>query len=1000
MRVYVVRRCCWLLILPWTLSGSAALAEETETLFREQVSPILSRRCIGCHGPHQQEAGLSLATADAFQAGGDSGPPVIAGDADGSLLIEMIAGPEPAMPKDTAALTEEEVAVIRRWIAAGAVWPEGWVVEEAAVEDHDWWSLQPLERPPLPAVEVADRTLVRNAIDAFVFAQLRRHGLAPSPEADRRTLIRRLYFDLTGLPPTYDEVQAFVQDTHPLAYERLVDRLLSSPHYGERWARHWLDVVHYGDTHGYDKDKLRPNAWPYRDYVIRSFNSDKPYARFVCEQIAGDVLWPDTRDGIEATGFIAAGPWDFIGHAEVPESKYDGKVARNLDRDDMVGSTINTFLSLTVQCARCHNHKFDPITQEHYYSLQSVFAALDRADRSYDIDRQVAFRRQELSDEQSRLQDVQQELTDEVNRQGGDTLRALDERIAELRRAGMSEPEAYGYHSQVSLDPLVAKWVQVDLGAPTSLDRIVLVAAKDNFNGIGAGFGFPARFRVEISDTADFGDATLIADYTAADFENPGVTPVSLPAERQSGRYVRVTATKLAQRQDDYIFALAELLAITPDGSNAAAGAEVEAFDSIEAPPRWRRTNLVDQRYVGSDGGLESRTLLSELVAQRKQRIEQQVAPALRARLDDVRRQLEEVEGKLSALPPPQIVYAGTIHRGSGAFAGTGASGGAPREIRILLRGEISHPGPVVGPGALPVIPTVDWRFDLPDDHTEGDRRAALARWLVRSDNPLVWRSIVNRLWLYHFGRGIVDSPNDFGRMGQLPTHPELLDWLALEFRDGPQSIKQLHRLIVTSHVYRQSSADIPEHARLDADNRWLWRMNRRLLTAEGIRDSVLWASGTLDRRMYGPGFQDFVIERPEHSPHYQYHLYDPDDITTHRRSIYRFIVRSQQQPFMESLGCADPSQSVPKREPALTSIQALTLMNNRFMVRMSEHFAERIAERARDPSQHVEWAFRLALGRSPTVAEADSLKQFADRFGLPYACRVVLNLNEFVFVD
>ena len=272
------------------------------------------------------------------------------------------------------------------------------------VADIDWWSLRPLQTVAIPNLSEQDAEWARNPIDAFAVRRMRQHGLAPSREADRRTLIRRLYFDLIGLPPTPQQIEQFLHDQDPMAYEKLVDRLLESPHYGERWARHWLDVVHYGDTHGYDKDKPRPNAWPYRDYVIRSLNHDKPYHRFVMEQIAGDALWPDTRDGIEATGFISAGPWDFIGHAEVPEDKLDGQVARNLDRDDMVTSTMNTFLSLTVQCARCHNHKFDPITQEHYYSLQSIFAALDRADRQYDPVPEVAAKRRKWNAAKERME--------------------------------------------------------------------------------------------------------------------------------------------------------------------------------------------------------------------------------------------------------------------------------------------------------------------------------------------------------------------------------------------------------------------------------------------------------------------------------------------------------------------------------------------------------------------------------------------------------------------
>src|SRR5437867_4063994 len=428
----------------------------------------------------------------------------------------------------------------------------------------DWWSLKPLVRPSVPASTLQRFNASTNPIDAFVMARLDGKGFRPSPEADRRTLIRRLSFDLIGLPPTPEEIEAFIADKDPRAYEKLVDRLLASPQHGERWARHWLDVVHFGETHGYDKDKPRPNAWPYRDYVIRAFNEDKPYARFVQEQVAGDVLFPGTRDGIEALGFIAAGPWDLIGHEEVPESKVDGKIARHLDRDDMVANTIQTFNSLTVQCAQCHNHKFDPIPQEDYYSLQAVFAALDRTDKRYDTDPAVAKKRAALEAEQ---------------------------------------------------------------------------------------------------------------------------------AEK-------------------------ELL----------------------------------QSFAKTLSGLKQ---------------------------------------ELSNLPPQSVAYVGAVHTGSGSFAGTGAKGGTPRPIHVLNRGNVQTPGKEVGPGALSCVAGLPSRFPLADAHSEGDRRAALAHWLTSTNNPLTWRSIVNRVWQYHFGRGLVETPNDFGRMGSPPSHPELLDWLACEFRDGGQSLSR-----------------------------------------------------------------------------------------------------------------------------------------------------------------------------------------------------------------
>jgi hypothetical protein len=621
----------------------------------------------------------------------------------------------------------------------------------AQEKDKDkWWSLEPLARPALPSVKASG--WARNPIDAFILAKLDSLGLKPSPEADRATLVRRVTFDLIGLPPTPEEIESFVRDGRPDVYERLVDRLLASPAYGERWARHWLDVVHYGDTHGYDKDKPRPNAWPYRDYVIRAFNEDKPYWRFVQEQLAADVLFPDEPRLIPALGFIAAGPWDFIGHAEVPETKIDGKVARHLDRDDMVTNTMQTFTSLTVQCAQCHNHKFDPIAQEDYYSLQAVFAAVDRTDRAYDTDPALARMRTELK------------------------------------------------------------------GKPN----------------------------------------------------------------------------------------------------------------------------------------------------------------------------------ELAALPPPRMAYVGSVHSGQGAFRGTGPDGGKPRRIFVLARGNVLKPGMEIGPGALHAVTALPARFTLPPGHSEGDRRAALAKWLTDSRNPLAWRSIVNRVWHYHFGKGIVETANDFGRNGQLPTHPDLLDWLAVEFRDNGQSLKGLHRLVVTSATYRQSSSGNLASENIDANNRSLWRMNRRRLEAEAVRDSVLMIAGKLDRRMYGPSFQDFVIDKPEHSPHYEYHLFDPDDPKCHRRAVYRFIVRSQQQPFMTTLDCADPSMQVDRRNESNSALQALAMLNNDLMIVMAKHYAAKLEQHGID----VEQASFECLGRRPSAEEIEALRQYSRKHGLANACRVLFNLNGFAFVD
>jgi hypothetical protein len=371
-----------------------------------------------------------------------------------------------------------------------------------------------------------------------------------------------------------------------------------------------------------------------------------------------------------------------------------------------------------------------------------------------------------------------------------------------------------------------------------------------------------------------------------------------------------------------------------------------------------------------------------------------------RDELTAIAKSLDDTSRDLAKLPPPQVVYAGMVHYGSGAFTGTGPSGGKPRAIHILKRGDVRTPDKEVGPGTVPLLPGDDGTFRLSPNHSEGDRRAALARWITDPRHPLTWRSLVNRVWQYHFGRGIVDSPNDFGHMGRLPSHPELLDWLASEFRDGPQSLKSLHRLIVTSATYRQSSANNDALVKIDSGNVYLWRMSRRRLEAEAVRDATLVVAGKLNLRMGGPGFQDFVIEKPEHSPHYQYHMYDPENPNTHRRSVYRFIVRSQPQPFMTTLDCADPSMSVDKRNETLTALQALALMNNRFILTMAKHMAERLERSAEIPEERITLAFRTALGRSPTVSEQAALMDYAKAHGLANACRVILNLNEFVFVD
>ncbi len=858
------------------------------------------------------------------------------------------------------------------------------------VGEETWWSLRPLVSPAVPA---ADGGWGRNVVDRFVHAKMTERGLSPSEEADRPTLIRRLSYDLTGLPPSLEEVEAFAADRSEDAYERVVDRLLASPAYGEHWARHWLDVARYAETHGYDKDQPRENAWPYRDYVIRSLNEDKRWGQFVEEQIAGDVLYPEGPDGVVALGFLAAGPWDLIAHMEVGEGKVDGRIAKHLDRDEMIAGVFNAFMSTTVQCAQCHDHKFDPITMVDYYRLHTIFAAVDRVDRAYAADPEV--RReglvlgQGIEAKEKELKEIEAELARVGGRELADLEGSIEALASRLEKGGLQGAE-FGYHSRIEKSADVVKWVQVDLGKAVRVESIGLQACYDDFGGIGAGFGFPVRFRVEVSNEEGFAQGVrVIADHGEADFANPALREVAFEVGGIEARYVRVTVTKLAERTGDYMFALGELLV-----NGESLGGKVTALDSIEAPPRWAERNLVDGRFAKATDP-EGPERLAALNVERRRLLEGRAPAGLLERRVVLPAELEDSRRRLRELPGGEKVYA--IATEFEPFGRVVPTKGKPREIRLLERGDLRSPKEVMEPGVPPLWEGVEPLLSLPEGHGEGERRAALARYVTDRANPLTWRSVVNRVWSNLFGRGIAATPNDFGRMGELPTHPELLDWLALQFRDeGGQSLKGLHRLLVTSATYRQASTYRPGQAEIDQGARYLWRMNRRRLSAEEIRDSVLLASGQLDRTMGGKSFKDFVIEKPMHSPHYQYHLHDPNDAASHRRTIYRMIVRSQTQPFLTTLDCADPSRSVAVRDESTTGLQALALMNNPFMEVMAGRFAKRLAGEERP----VEALFRHGLAREPKELELALFERYRQEHGLENACRIFFSLSEFVYVD
>ncbi|MEO6035882.1 MAG: DUF1553 domain-containing protein [Verrucomicrobiota bacterium] len=1006
--------------------------------FVRDIEPILAERCYSCHGPDKQENELRWDTKAIALKGGTSGPAIIPGKSAESRMIHLVAGLEKnlVMPKKGERLTPAQIGLLRAWIDQGANWPEEVAVAKPS-DKSDWWSFKPAKKPLLPHVK--NERWARNEIDFFILSKLEQENLSPSPEADRRTLIRRLSFDLTGLPPTPLEVEEFLNDRNPEAYGAVVDRLLASPRYGERWARHWLDTVHYADTHGYDKDKPRPNAWPYRDYVIHSLNGDKPYSRFVEEQLAGDVLFPDEPDGIAALGFIAAGPWDFVGHVELPIEKTDGLIARYNDRDDMLMTTISTFQSLTVHCARCHNHKFDAITQQDYYSLQAVFAGVDRAERDFDPDKEILIKRRPLKNEKRSLESRLAALNSETALLSSPELRAIDQRLDSAKKEaaalGTAPSTSNGYHSGIEKSEAVTKWVQVDLGRVQPIGEIKLVPARPVDFADTPGFGFPLRFKVEVSAEPEFKNATTLTNLTTEDFANPGDTSIAVRAAHSAARYVRVTATKLWKRTDDYVFALAEIQVFSGK-TNVALRAEVSALDSIESG-LWAKKNLVDG--FGSRAQLpeglpltgqpdhlaQLKNEISALEKRRRESAETLIPSNVRTELSEITNRVAALEEELKALPPLEKVYAAASDfKPSGSFL----PAKSPRPVYLLARGEVKRPGELMGPAGIAAVPGQEANFHLPSTHNEGAGRAALAKWITDPKNLLTRRSIVNRVWHYHFGRGIVETPNDFGHMGALPTHPELLDWLAFRFQENGESLKKLHRLMVMSATYRQSSgvAEIekekerngvrkngsPAHLapvsfstgprrdafEKDADNRFLWRMNRSRLDAESIRDSMLLISGKLDPTMGGPAVQQFAF-KDDHSPDYDYTKFDVDTAAGMRRSIYRFIVRSVPDPLMDSLDCPDPSILTPKRSVTMTSLQALAILNDPFVLKQSQHLAARVKPLG-DIKHQIDRAFELALNRAASDEELQKLVPFAEKNGMANLCRLIFNTSEFMFAD
>ena len=806
--------------------------------FDRDIRPILARRCLTCHGPEKHKGGLRLDKRSEALRGGASGQPLLQpGRSHESLLLQRVTteDPDDRMPPKGKPLTSQQIALLARWIDSGAVWPDG----------HDpkrHWAFLPVREPRLP--DVKNREWIRNPIDRFILAKLEEKNWSPSPDASPRALLRRTYLDLTGLPPALSEQEKFLSDSSPDRLPHLGAELLSRPAYGERWGRYWLDLVRYAESNGYERDGTKPHAWRYRDYVIDSFNRDKPYDRFILEQLAGDELPDASAETLTAAGYYRLGPWDDE-PADPAQDRFD-------QLDDIVRTTSQVFLGVTLGCARCHDHKFDPLTAKDYYSMVAILNPLQRP------------------------QDGRSDL--------------------DLPAGSRAEFEA--------------------------------VAARDG----------------------------------------------NLALRQQKIESLRADARS----------------AFLQSGKSRLPQAAIEAFRTEAKNQSGEQKALAAQH---------EKDLAAELAAAIPQEIRTTIA--------QLEREIERLK-----LETPDLPRSYFLHEPSPV----------PPKTHLLVRGRASNPGPEVEPAVPAVLASLPIQFLGPDQHTTR-QRLSLARWIASPENPLTARVIVNRVWQFHFGEGLVSTPSDFGAMGSPPTHPELLEWLAHWFsHEGGWSLKRLHELILASHTYRMSKGWNEACGQTDPENKWLWRFPYRRLEVEAIRDSMLAVSGQLNTRMHGPSVYPFIPKEALEGHSDPAKAWEPfREKEASRRTIYAFVKRSLVIPLLEVLDVCDNTQSTDKRSVTSIAPQALTLFNGDFVNRQAAHLAHRLVkERGEDPAQQIEHAYRLLLCRPPTEREVTSMMQFLHREADPLRreskagaseiqartealqqmCRVLFNLNEFVYPD
>lgn len=941
-----MKRFLSIALVAWLIAafGSLSQAQSSSVDYQRDVLPILQERCFDCHSEGNAESNLRLDSVVETLRGGDSGEATVKpGDPAGSYLIARITteNSNERMPPEADPLPQAEVDVLRAWIEEQSHWTEA--AAQLAQRDLTHWSFQPLGSPvvPRPSKTHLDQREgvppARNEIDAFIDQALLDKQLTRSSQASKRQLVRRLYLVMHGLPPTETQVQRFLDDTRENAWELLVEEVLESPRYGERLATMWLDLARFGETHGFETNRERPHAWRFRDWVIDSFNNDKPFDQFVRQQIAGDALGEPI-----GTGFLVAGPYDLVKGQDPLLSL----VQRQDELADMINATGTAFLGLTLGCARCHNHKFDPVSQTDYYSLQAIFAGVNHSDRSLPQSneelQQVRSLEEQISQVEDQLTLYRSPYVEEAKQDTNAAPQPLPLRVAVNSRG-----------NEEHFEPVLAKLVRFTIvrtnQSEPCIDELEIFSGSRNValakhGGVARSSGdfvHPLHKLEHINDGRHGNSRSWIASAT----EN-GWVEIEFPSAQEIDRIVwaRDREGQFADR-----LAIDYRIESSLDGQQWAVIASSEDRQPFDAGPG------VEPKYYfetfPESAAIRGRELLARL---------------------------SELKAAHAAVSTPPMAYAGTFSQ--------------PGPTHRLYRGEPTAKREEVAPGAISALVDLSLTAATP----EQERRMQLADWIASKDNPLTARVIVNRIWQQHFGTGIVDTPSDFGANGTAPTHPELLDYLASELIQSGWSLKQLNRKILLSSTWQQDSRPRPQGMAVDSGSRYLWRFPARRLEAEAIRDCILAVTDKLDLRYGGPGFSAFEVDMENVRHYHPKSVYGPEDW---RRMIYMTRVRQEKDAVFGVFDCPDYSQVVPKRSRSTTPLQALNLLNSPFVLQQAKFLVERLEASEETAEGRIRLAFRLCFAREAEPDEIASSLQFINDTNWTQFARVLLNTNEFLFV-